>query len=121
MQREGYNDTIPCTGEAAVSDEHAERIIRLLEEIRDGQRLQLERQALALERQAELVARQSERLAGLSRQADQASSLETGAWQVLAKSAKLVASARILTFIALPLAVLLLGFIVWVLFAHVAP
>lgn len=57
----------------------------------------------------------------MSRQAGQASALETGAEQVLAKSAKLMASTRILTFIALPFAVLLLAFIVWVLFAHVAP
>jgi hypothetical protein len=106
--------------DATVTDEHAERIIRLLEEIRDGQRLQLERQAIALERQAGLVAKQTERLASLSGPTGQASSVEAGAEQVLVRSAKLVASARILTFIALPFAVLLLAFIVWVLFAHVA-
>jgi hypothetical protein len=37
-----------------MSDHDIERIISLLEEIRDGQKLQLARQAEALQRQAEL-------------------------------------------------------------------
>jgi len=58
-----------------LNDQHAEQIIRLLEEIRDGQRLQLERQAQALGERAE---------------------------GVLAKSAKLAAGARILVLVAVP-------------------
>ena len=108
-----------------MNDQDAARIIRLLEEIRDGQRLQLERQAQALERQAqalerqaELLSQQRDRLMGLSKIHGEAANIEADAKAVLAKSAKLVAGARLLTFIALPLAVLVLAFILWVLFAR---
>ena len=94
-----------------MNDDQAERIIRLLEEIRDGQRLQLERQAQALQRQEEIVAQQRERFAGLSQRSGQAD-------QILAKSAKVVASARMLTFVILPVALLFAAFLVWMLFAH---
>src|SRR5215468_926345 len=96
----------------AMNDEQAERMVRLLEEIRDGQRLQLERQAQALQRQDELLAQQRERLAGLSQSSGQAG-------QILEKSAKVVASARLLVFIVLPLVVILVGFLVWMLLARV--
>jgi hypothetical protein len=102
-----------------MNDQDAARIIRLLEEIRDGQRLQLERQAQALERQSELMSLQRDRLAGLSKAANGVSNLQTDAQQMLAKSAKVVAGARTLMFIALPLVGLLLLFVIWVLFAHV--
>jgi putative ABC transport system substrate-binding protein len=97
-----------------MNDEQAERIARLLEEIRDGQRLQLERQAQALQRQDELLAQQRERLAGLSKRSEQAD-------QLLAKSAKVVAGARILALVALPFVVLLAIFLAWALLAHNAP
>jgi hypothetical protein len=96
-----------------MNDEQADRIVRLLEEIRDGQRLQLERQAQALQRQEELLAQQRERLAGLSQRSGQAERL-------LDRSAKVVASARILAFVALPIAVLMLAFVIWVLLARLA-
>jgi hypothetical protein len=104
-----------------MNDQHDEKIIRLLEEIRDGQRLQLERQAQALERQAEILAQQREHLAGMSKRAGQAQSIEDGAERVLAKTAKLVSRARLLTFVAVPFALLLLAFLAWVLFAQLAP
>jgi hypothetical protein len=104
-----------------MNEQHIERIIRLLEEIRDGQRVQLERQAQALERQAELLAQQRERLAGLSQLPGEAQSIGAHAERVLAQSAKLVSGARILVFVALPSALLLLVFVLWVLFVHVAP
>lgn len=100
-----------------MDDEHAEQIIRLLEEIRDGQRLQLERQAQALERQAEMVSQQRERLANLSKQAGEARARAEG---VLVKSAKLVNRARMLILIALPFALLLFAFVIWALFARLA-
>ena len=84
-----------------------DRIARLLEEIRDGQRLQLERQAEALQRQEQILAQQRERLAGLSQNSGKADEL-------LAKSAKVVASARVLVLIVLPVAVLLLVYMLWV-------
>jgi hypothetical protein len=104
-----------------MNDQHDEKIIRLLEEIRDGQRLQLERQAQALERQAEILAQQREHLAGMSKRAGQAQNIEDGAERVLVKTAKLVSRARLLTFVVLPFAVLLLAFLTWVLFAQLAP
>lgn len=106
-----------CDGEpfrkAAMSDEQAERIAKLLEEIRDGQRLQLERQAQALRRQEELHSLQRERLATLSQSPGKAD-------DVLVKSAKVVASARVLVFMALPFALLLLGVLLWVIWARIA-
>jgi hypothetical protein len=104
-----------------MNDEHAERIIRLLEEIRDGQRLQLERQALALERQAEVLAQQRERLAASSKSVGETLAIGEQAKRIVAQSAKVVMGARILVFVALPFAVLLLAFVLWALFAHVAP
>lgn len=96
-----------------MNDQQADQIVRLLEEIRDGQRLQLERQAQALQRQQELVTQQRERLAGLSQRSDQAQ-------QLLDRSARVVAGARLLAFVALPIAVLILAFVVWVMVARVA-
>ena len=95
-----------------------ERIIRLLEEIRDNQRLQLQHQEQALERQAEVLARQRERLSG---RADEAQAIEERANRVLAKSAQLVGSARLLLLIAAPTALLVVAFLFWVLFTHGAP
>jgi hypothetical protein len=103
-----------------MDDQHAERIIRLLEEIRDGQRLQLERQAQALERQAEVLDQQRERLARLSQGASDVQGIGDQAGRVLAQSTKLVKSARVLVWVALPFAVLLLGFVLWALLAPVA-
>src|SRR5215468_7041898 len=98
----------------AMNDAQAERMVRLLEEIRDGQRLQLERQAQALQRQDELLAQQRERLAGLSKRSEQAD-------QLLRKSAKVVAGARILALVALPFVILLVVFLVWAWIAHDTP
>jgi hypothetical protein len=103
-----------------MTDPHAERIIRLLEEIRDGQRLQLERQAQALERQAEALAGQRQRLVGLARGADEAKGLGEQAGRVVAQSAQLVTRARVLLWLALPSVLLLLAFVLWALFARVA-
>ncbi|HEV2979053.1 MAG TPA: hypothetical protein VG425_15865 [Casimicrobiaceae bacterium] len=103
-----------------MNDQHAERIIRLLEEIRDGQRLQLERQSQALERQAEVLAQQRERLAGLSKGESEAQGIGERAGRILAESSKLVRSARILVLMSLPFALLLLAFVLWALFAQVA-
>jgi len=95
-----------------MNDEQAAKMVRLLEEIRDGQRLQLERQAQALQRQDELLAQQRERLSSLSQRSGQAE-------QLLAKSAKVVASARMLTFLVLPFAIVFVAFLVWILLARV--
>ena len=103
-----------------MTEEDSQRIIRLLEEIRDGQRLQLERQAQAIERQAEALAQQRQRLAGLSQSASDVQGIGEQAGHVLAQSSKLVKSARILVWVSLPFAFLLLAFVLWALFAYLA-
>jgi hypothetical protein len=96
-----------------MNDQDAEKIIRLLEEIRDGQRLQLERQAQALERQAEVLAQQRERLAASSKGIVETKAIGEQAERILAQSAKVVTGARVLVLVALPLAALLLVFALW--------
>lgn len=103
-----------------MDDNDAQKIIRLLEEIRDGQRLQLERHAEAIQNQAQALSQQRERLASLSKHTGEAQNMEDRAERVLTRSTQLVAGARILVFIALPCALLLLAFLIWMLFAHVA-
>jgi len=104
--------------EGAMDDAQAERIIRVLEEIRDGQRLQLERQSTALALQAEVVAQQRERLAASSKAAGEAKAMGERAERIVAQSGKVVAGARVLVFLALPIAATLLVFVIWWLFAR---
>jgi hypothetical protein len=54
-----------------MDQEQTQKLLALLEEIRDGQRLMIERQAQALARQEEIIARQRERQAGHLGAADQ--------------------------------------------------
>jgi len=93
-----------------MNDPQAERMIRLLEEIRDGQRLQLERQGEALKRQEELVAQQKARLATLADRSGKADDL-------LAASARVVASARILVW-TVPVAVVCVALLLWMVMAR---
>jgi hypothetical protein len=101
-----------------MNDSNAQKIIQLLEEIRDGQRLQLERQAQALEAQKEGLAAQRDRLASLAARADGVQAMGNQAQHVLTGSAQLVRSARVILFVAIPFAILLLAFVVWILFAR---
>jgi len=103
-----------------MNESDAQRIIRLLEEIRDAQRLQLERQTQAIDTQRAALAAQRERFAGLGARAESAQTVGDQAQRVLAGSAQLVRSARVLLFIAIPFAILLLAFVVWMLFARLA-
>lgn len=103
-----------------MNEEDSERIIRLLEEIRDGQRLQLERQAQAIERQAEALAQQRQRLAGLSQSTSDVQGFGEQAGRVIAQSSKLVKSARILIWVSVPFALLLLAFVMWALVAYLS-
>jgi hypothetical protein len=107
--------------EERMNDPDAQRIIGLLEEIRNGQRLQLERQAEALERQAEALLRQREARAGLSQAALDARGIGERAGSLLVQSSKLVNRARLLFWLALPCALLLLAFVLWALFARALP
>lgn len=97
-----------------MNDQQAEEMIRLLQELRDGQRLQLERQAQALQRQDELMAQQRERLAATSQRSGETE-------QLFAKTAKVVARASVLAFVVYPLAVVALIVVLWLVFFRVAP
>jgi hypothetical protein len=97
-----------------MNDEQAEKMVRPLEEIRDGQRLSLERQAEALQRQSEQMSQQRERLAASSRQSGEAE-------QLFAKTAKVVSRASVLAFVVVPIAAVLFVLMLWLVFARIAP
>ena len=86
-----------------------DRLIALLEELRDNQRLQLERQAEALamqRRQVELVERQFER----------GEALQVRAEQLQEKSGQLMERGRKVFLVVIPVLFLLLAYVSWLLF-----
>ena len=86
-----------------------ERVVALLEELRDNQRLQLERQAeaLALQRhQVEMVERQLER----------SETLQARAEQLQEKSGQLMERGRKVFLVVIPVLFLLLAYVSWLLF-----
>ena len=97
----------------------ARKMIAVLEEIRDGQQLHLQRQAEALERQTEALALQQQHFAILKTQAGRAQELQDRAEKIQAKSAGLIGSARVLVLIVAPLVVLALIFVCWLVFSRV--
>ncbi|HZR70167.1 MAG TPA: hypothetical protein VFB01_14080 [Burkholderiales bacterium] len=92
-------------------DDQAQRMLRVLEEMRDNQKLQLERQAEAL-------AAQRETLALVERQTERAERLQDRAEQIQEKSAKMVAAGRTVMAIVLPLVIVLIAYLSWLLFAR---
>ena len=85
------------------------RVIELLEELRDNQRLQLERQAEALtmqKRQLELVEQQLERSERLQARAE----------QLQEKSGQLMERGRKVFLVVIPVLILLLAYVSWLLF-----
>jgi uncharacterized membrane protein YdfJ with MMPL/SSD domain len=102
-----------------MNDRDAERVISLLEQIRDNQKLQLERQTEALDRQSELLARQRQHVETLSKQAAQAQAIQDRAELIQAKSAQVVGGARTMLLFVVPLALLVLVFVCWLAFGRV--
>lgn len=95
-----------------MNDVDLQRLIRVLEEIRDNQKVQIERQseALALQReQFELVKKQTERTERIQDRAE----------QIQAKSATLVAGARKTLLVVLPILVILIAYVSWLLFRYI--
>jgi hypothetical protein len=92
-----------------MNDQDLQRLIRLLEEIRDGQKLQLERQAEAL-------ALQREQFALVRQQTERAERIQDRAEQIQIKSAQLVAGARKAVVILLPIVIGLIIYVSWLLF-----
>ena len=83
-------------------------VARLLEQIRDQQKLQLERQA-------ESLALQREQFAMFQRQVERTEKLQDRAEEIQAKSGALVAGARRTFVVVLPILVALLVYVTWLI------
>ncbi len=91
-----------------MNDQDSQRLLRLLEEIRDNQRTQLERQA-------ESLVLQRERFALIQKQAERAERLQDRAEELQVKGAQLVTGARKGMVVVLPIIVLLLAYLSWLI------
>jgi hypothetical protein len=92
-----------------MTDGDVRQLSRLLEEIRDTQRLQLERQTEAL-------AVQREHLAMVQRQTERAERLQDRAEQLQTRSAQLMGSARTISTVLIPVVVALMVYVSWLIF-----
>lgn len=92
-----------------MTDIDIQRLVSVLEEIRDNQRLQLERQAEAL-------SLQREQYALVQKQQERAERIQDRAEAIQAKSAQLVAGSRKVFAVVLPIIVLLIVYLSWLLF-----
>jgi uncharacterized membrane protein (DUF106 family) len=90
--------------------EISQRMVRILEEMRDNQKLQLERQSEAL-------AVQRETFALVQRQTERTERIQDRAEQIQAKSAQLVGAGRKVMAVVLPLIIVLIAYLTWLLFA----
>jgi len=85
------------------------RMIRLLEELRDGQKLQLERQQEALQVQREQFALVQKQFERTERIQDRAEKLQ-------AKSADIVGIARKTLLLIVPVVIALIAYVSWLIF-----
>lgn len=92
-----------------MNDNDLQRLASLLEDIRDNQRMQIERQAEALELQRR-------QFAMLEKQQERAERIQDRAEQIQAKSAQLVAGSRKALAVVLPVIIALIGYLTWLLF-----
>ena len=92
-----------------MNEQDSHHLIRVLEEIRDNQRTQLERQAEAL-------ALQREQFALVQKQTERAERLQDRAEQIQVKSAQLVAGARKAMVVVLPILFVLIAYLTWLIF-----
>jgi hypothetical protein len=91
------------------TDEDLTKCTRLLEEIRDNQRIQLERQAEAL-------AIQREQFALVQRQTGRTERIQDRAERLQASGAQLVGVARKATAVVLPIVIALIIYLSWLIF-----
>ncbi len=91
-----------------MTEEQTKEIAALLREIRDDQRLQLQRQQ-------ESLALQQQQLALVSRQFERAEKLNERAEMIQNKSAQIVAGARRVFMFVLPVIVILLAYVSWLI------
>jgi hypothetical protein len=94
-----------------VDDSDMKDCVRLLQEIRDGQKLQLERQAEALTLQREQVAL-------VQGQVERTERIQDRAERIQAAGARLVGGARIATAILVPIILALIAYVSWLLFSR---
>jgi hypothetical protein len=92
-----------------MSDSDVQRVMTVLEEIRNNQKLQLERQAEAL-------ALQREQFALVQKQAERVERIQDRAEQLQARGAQIVSKSRWIVAIALPAVILLILYVSWLLF-----
>jgi len=92
-----------------MNDQDLQRFIRTLEEMRDNQKLQLERQAEAL-------ALQRQQFSLVQKQSDRKERIQDRAEDIQAKGAQLVAGARRALAIILPIVTVLIIYLSWLIF-----
>jgi hypothetical protein len=92
-----------------MNDDDMKRLISVLEEIRDDQRVQLERQteALALQREYFAIAKG---------RGERAERIQARAEALQETSARLVASSRKVMAVVLPIVFVLIAYVSWLLF-----
>ena len=95
-----------------MDDSDLQKSLRLLEQLRDGQKLQLERQQEAL-------ALQREQLATVQRQVERTDRIQDRAERIQAASAGLVRGARVATAILFPVILALIAYLSWLLFRRI--
>lgn len=92
-----------------MNDNDSQKVIRILEEIRGNQSLQIERQREAL-------TIQREQFAIFQKQAERAERLQEKAERLQEKSAQLVGGARKALAVVLPIIIVLIGYLSWLIF-----
>jgi uncharacterized membrane protein (DUF106 family) len=90
--------------------DNSQRMVRVLEEMRDNQKIQLERQAEALQVQRDTFAL-------VQKQADRTERIQDRAEQIQAKSAQMIGAGRKVMAVVLPLIIVLVIYLSWLLFA----
>jgi uncharacterized membrane protein (DUF106 family) len=96
-----------------MTDQDAQRMIRILEEIRDDQKLHLKQQA-------EIHALQRDQLGIAQKQSDRTERIQDRAEQIQAKSAQLVSGSRKAMLVILPIILVLIVYVSWLFFRYVA-
>jgi len=96
-----------------VNDQDTNSMIRVLEEIRDNQKLQLQQQAEAL-------MLQREQFAITQKQIDRTDRIQDRAEQIQVKSAQLVSGSRKAMLVILPVILVLIAYVSWLMFSRLA-
>jgi uncharacterized membrane protein (DUF106 family) len=95
-----------------MNDKETQGLIRLLEEIRDNQKVQLDRQS-------ETLSLQREQFSLVQRQHERAERIQDRTEQIQDKGAQIVATSRKAMFLILPILVVLILYVSWILFRDI--